>query len=138
MYWSDIPRQPSARTLRWFALLWMLFFGSIAGWQFFLRDHETLALVWLLLALSLGPVGLVSPKLLRPVYVGSLIVTFPLNWLFSHLLLAAILYGLFTPLALLFRLMGRDALQRTDQRRRDTYWAPKPEAKDMRSYFRLS
>ena len=65
MYWSDIPRQPSARTLRWFALLWMLFFGSIAGWQFFLRDHETLALVWLLLALSLGPVGLVSPKLLR-------------------------------------------------------------------------
>jgi hypothetical protein len=50
-------------------------------------------------------------------------------------ILASLFYGLFTPIAWLFRLMGRDVLRR---RRADaaTYWKPKPQAPNVRSYLR--
>ena len=49
-----------------------------------------------------------------------------------------LLYGLlFTPIALFFRMTGRDVL---DRRRPATasYWKPKPAARDKRAYFRQS
>ena len=65
------------------------------------------------------------------------VVTFPIGWVLSHLLLGAVFYCLFTPLGLIFRLIGRDALGL----RRSvavSYWRPKPAANDLRGYFRQS
>ena len=33
MQWSDIPFDPSRKTLRQFAGLWLVFFGGMALWQ---------------------------------------------------------------------------------------------------------
>jgi hypothetical protein len=45
-------------------------------------------------------------------------------------------YGLFTPIGLLFRLIGRDPLHRTRRAELETYWSPKPSADDPRRYFK--
>src|SRR5205823_3181256 len=89
-------------------------------------------------ALGLGLLGLLAPARLRPVYVGLMVLTYPLNWLTSHLLLACLFYCVITPLGVFFRLIGRDVLTRRFRPDRDTYWAPKPRADDVRSYFRPS
>ena len=39
-----------------------------------------------------------------------MIAAFPIGWTISRLMLAALFYLVFTPMALVFRLMGRDAL----------------------------
>jgi hypothetical protein len=47
-------------------------------------------------------------------------------------------FVIFLPVAIVFRLIGRDALQRVLNRSAATYWQPKRQAADARSYFRQS
>jgi hypothetical protein len=63
-------------------------------------------------------------------------VAFPLGWLVSQLVLAILFYGVFTPLALVFRLIGRDALALKKPSGEATFWRPKPTPSDPRRYFR--
>ena len=136
MQWSDIPRDPPRRMLRQFAGLWLLFLGVLAGWQAYVRNNHTAAVILAVLALAVGVPGLVRPSVVRPVFVGAMIAAFPIGWLVSKVLLAIVYYGLFTPIALAFRLTGRDVLARRRNPDAATYWTPKPAPGDMRSYFR--
>ena len=45
-------------------------------------------------------------------------------------------YGLFTPIGLVFRLIGRDPLQRARRPGSESYWTPKPAPADLRRYFK--
>ena len=62
--------------------------------------------------MTLGPLGLIWPRLLRPIYVAWMVLAFPIGWTISQLILAVMFYGLFTPIGLVFRLIGRDPLLR--------------------------
>jgi hypothetical protein len=136
MHWSDIQFRPSDKTLRQFAGIWIVFFGGIAAYQGYFRERTAVALVLGSLAAVVGLLGLAAPRSIRPIYVGWMIVAFPIGWVVSHLILALIFYGLFTPLAALFRLMGRDALHRRRAHGADTYFVPKATPADPRSYLR--
>jgi Saxitoxin biosynthesis operon protein SxtJ len=136
--WSDIPFRPTTATLRRFAGLGVLLLAVLAGWQAFHQGNTALALVLGGVAVALAAFGVVAPGWLRPVFVGLLVLSFPLSWLVTHLVLAGLFYGVFTPLGLCFRLLGRDPLGLRPPQGEDTYWAPKPGAADVRSYFRQS
>jgi hypothetical protein len=136
MQWSDIPFHPPAKTLRQFAGLWLVFFGGLAAWQFFVPGNRTAAAVLGVLAVTVGPLGLAFPDPIRPIYVAWMVLAFPIGWTVSRLILATIYYGLFTPVALAFRLIGRDALNRTRRPAVDSYWSAKPAPANLRSYFR--
>lgn len=126
MNWSDIDLRPDARKLRQFAAIWLLFFGVLA----FLRHSHAFAL-----AAALGLIGLALPAAMRPVFIAATLVTFPIGWFVSRLVLAALFYLVFTPMAILFRIAGRDAL-RLRRRNETSYWLPKRIAEDERQYFR--
>jgi hypothetical protein len=51
-------------------------------------------------------------------------------------MLALVFYGLFTPVGFLLRLCGRDPLTLQRPAGRKSYWMPKAEARDARSYLR--
>jgi hypothetical protein len=138
MRWSDIPFTPSTRTLRQFAGLWIVFFAGFAAWQWFRHERLIPALVFLGLALTIGPLGLWKPGAIRPIFVGWMCLAFPIGWVVSHVTLACVFYGIFAPIGLLFRLIGRDALCLRRQPDRETYWTPKPAPGGVRSYFRQS
>ena len=135
MNWSEIPWSPSSRTLRQFAGLWIGCFGSLACWHAF-RDDTAWAVGFTALALTVGPIGLIRPRAVRPIFVGWMILTFPIGWTVSRLALAFLYFGVFTPLALWFRLTGRDLLGLRHRRGRTTYWIPKPAVHDVRRYYR--
>ncbi len=136
MQWSDIQFHPSGRTLRQFAGLWLACFGGLAAWEGLARGHTTAGAILAVLALTVGPLGLAWPRLVQPVYVAWIVLAFPIGWTVSQLALAVMFYGLFTPLGLVFRLLGRDPLQRTCRPGLATYWAPKAMASDPRRYFK--
>ena len=134
MRWSDIPRSPSDRTLRQFAAFCLLLGGGLALWQGWGTGNLVPAAIVAAAALAVGIPGLLRPQTLRWIYVGWMMAAFPIGWVFSTLLLALVFFGVVTPLAMLFRLMGRDALRRRSNR--DSYWTRRPLGNDVRRYFR--
>ena len=136
MRWTDIPRDPSRATLRQFAGLWMIFFGGLALWEFLARGRPELAALLALLAATIGPLGLARPEWVRWIFVGWMVLAFPIGWTVSHLMLAVMFFGLFAPIGLVFRLLGRDPLHRTRRPELDSYWTPKPASADLRGYFK--
>jgi hypothetical protein len=136
MRWADIPFNPSARTLRQFAGLWIGFFLLLAVWQWWRGDSGLGAMALVVVALTVGPLGLVWPRLIRPIFVGWMVLAFPIGWLVSHVVVAGLYFGLFTPMAIVFRLMGRDALSLRKDQSSDSYWTVKPQVTDPRRYLR--
>lgn len=136
MRWADIPFDASQRTLRQFAGLWLGALCALACYWGWWRGYPTTGWILAALAVTIGPLGLLAPHLIRPVWAASLIVTFPIGWLLSRVLLGVLYYGLFTPFALVFRLIGRDSLARHRRPTGETYWIPKPAITDLRRYYR--
>jgi hypothetical protein len=103
---------PSTKQLRQFAGIWFPAFCGLVGWSI---GHKTghwseVEIGWVLAGVvSVG--GLVLPALIRPIFVGLILLTFPIGWVVSHLLLGLIFYGLVTPMGYILRISGHDPLQ---------------------------
>jgi len=136
MQWSDLPRDPSTRTLRQFAGLWILFFGGFAIWQYAGHARVERALLLGILALTVGPVGLLFPRVLKPVFVTWLVLAFPIGWAVSRLVLIFLFWIVMTPIALAWRIFGRDVLKLHRPINATTYWTPKDRPAGVVSYFR--
>jgi hypothetical protein len=136
MKWSDISFDPSRRILRQFAGCWLVVFLALGANQYFLKHSPSLGVALSLLAVALGVPGLIWPKLLRWVFVGWMVLAFPIGWAISLLMLLLLYYVVLTPIACFFRLIGRDILGRQPGAERKTLWQPKETSLDVRSYFR--
>jgi len=121
--------------LRQFAGLWLAVFGGMATWQILDQGRTTSGTVLAVLAVAVGPLGLLRPRLIQPIYVAWMVLAFPIGWVVSHLILALIFYGLFAPISWLFRLIGRDALHRRRAPEQASYFVPKPAPASLSSYF---
>jgi hypothetical protein len=135
MILTDIPWRPSKSTLRQFAILWLFCVGLLA-WRFGVASGQVAGVVLGVLAVGIGAAGWHWPATVRPLFVALTLLTLPIGWVVSTLLLVVVFYGVFTPIALLFRLMGRDALERRFRPDRDSYWEPKVLTSDPARYFR--
>jgi hypothetical protein len=136
MNWSDIPLQPTPRALRQFAAAFLVFFLAFGAHQYLVRKHLSVGLALMALALAIGLLGLIKPAGVRWLFVGWMVVAFPIGWLISFLALLLLFYGIITPVALLFRKRGRDLLRRNRAPEGTTFWLPKETPQDVRSYFR--
>ena len=136
MQWSDVIAPPPPKVLRQFAGLFLVIFLGLAAWRMWNGRADGWAVAMATAAVAVGLVGLARPTAIRYVYTVWMIVAFPIGWTISHLVLGVMFYALFTPLALLFRLVGRDELRLRRDPSRATYWAPKPGAASARDYFR--
>ncbi len=135
MHWSDLPLNPSPHTLRQFAGLWLIIL-SLFAWRQLLYGHLILALSLAVSALGIGLLGLWRPRVVRPIFVGWMILAFPFGWVSSRFLLACLFYGVLTPLGLCFRFTGRDMPARRRQSAQSTYWQDKPAVTDRQRYYR--
>ena len=136
MQWSDLPLNPSDRTLRQFAGLCIAFFGGFAVWQYLGHSRTEFALVLAVLAITIGPLGLVFPRAVKPIFVAWLTLAFPIGWIVSRVLLMVLFWGVLTPIAVVTRLAGRDVLGLRRRSEVTTYWTPKEQPLGIRSYFR--
>ena len=128
---------PSERS---FGLLFTAVFALLAGYGWFFKGwSQSVVLSFVGAALAFGLLGLVAPKVLRP-----------LNWLWfqlgqllgkivSPVVLGAIFFLLLTPVALVTRLFGRDELRLKRKASHTTYWLdrapPGPEPESFKNQF---
>lgn len=135
MEWSDISFHPAPKVLRQFAGIWIGVVSGLACWQALGRGHPATGLILEMLAVGVGVLGLVWPEAMRWLYVGGMVLGFPIGWVMSKILLGLVFFGLFTPLAVVFRLVGRDSLARRKRSAVETYWLPRRSAPEPRQYF---
>jgi hypothetical protein len=138
MTFLDKNRQPGPRELRFFGLLLALFaglVGALAWWQFGLPTAARV--LWIL-----GGVAALAyyavPPLRRPMLRSWVVLTFPLGWLISHVFLALVYYGVFTPIGMIQRLLGRDAMRRRPDPSATSFWTERATEREPKSYFKQS
>jgi hypothetical protein len=128
--------RPTERILRQFGGLWLLVLGGLAGWNGLVHGNHGRALGLGTLGILVGILSVIKPRAVEPLFTGLMMLTYPIGWLVSRILLVVLFYGMFTPLALFFRLIGRDTLTRRRRPDQPSYWVTKPGASDVRRYFR--
>jgi len=103
---------PERKQLRQFAGIWFPAFCALVGWSIARKTghwHEV-EVGWAIAGI-LSIAGLVYPSLIRPIFVGLILLTYPIGWVVSHVLLGVIFYGVVTPIGMILRLTGHDPLQ---------------------------
>ena len=135
---------PDRATLRSFGFVALGGFAVLAAcawqrWLIFAGLGESAGTV----AVSLAAIGatsallsLVAPQANRPLYVALSLVSHPIGLLMSHLIMAALYFGLIAPIAILFRLIGRDPLSRRFDPGAESYWTTPAKARGKEDYFR--
>ena len=132
----DINKNPSRRELLVFGILLGLFAALVGALCRFRFGAPGVArTVWIAGAAVVG-LYFVLPPLRRPLYLGWIYAAFPIGWVVSHLVLAAIYYLVFTPIGLILRAAGKDPMTRAFDRSAQSYWVEHDPHKDLRRYVR--
>ena len=102
---------------------------------------NNLALILILVAISISFIGiaLFTPKILSPFTKAWLQFGILLNKVISPLILGIVFFGVITPLAFFFRLLGKDLLRLKWDSQCSTYWikrmTPGPLPPEMEDPF---
>ncbi len=119
--------------IRKFGILFTVVFGLLAS---YLAWKGNAAWPWLLGAAVLFlAAGLFFHAILRPMYIGWMKFAFVLGWINTRLILGIFFYLILTPVGLLMRLIGRDALHRKFDRKASTYWEKREPAEFKRERY---
>lgn len=84
--------------------------------------HHAIYVWFATVGAALLVLGLAVPIILKPVYRVWMAFAFALGWFNTRLILGIIFYLIFTPVGLIMRLFGRDALRLRLQRDAESYW----------------
>ncbi len=93
-------------------------------------------MVFCLVGIVLYLLSRISVVLIKPIYLGMILLTFPIGWVVSHLMMALFYYGIITPVSLFFRLLNRDPLCRRYEPDAETYWLRYKQKRSAKDYFR--
>jgi len=131
----EINTQPTDRQLRQFGLLCIV---ALPGIVWMWGGGSGLIQAAAFVGTTLGLLGLAAPRLLKPVFVGMIFLTLPIGLIVGELMMLMIYFGLFLPMALVFRIIGRDALQRRASGDAESFWQPRTPPRSVRKYYQQS
>jgi len=132
-----INRNPSARQLNQFGLIWlgfMAFFGAVAWFK--LAAPAAAVALWAA-AVVVPVIGWALPSFMRLVFLGMSYAAWPIGFVVSHVILALVYYLVMTPIGVLMRLFGYDPMTRRGDRAGESRWVERAESeRGPESYFR--
>lgn len=127
--------KPSAADIRKFGLTILIGFGLIGGLMFFKGLHKEAEWIWAAAAV-VCLVSLLVPVAAKPFYWLWMTIALIMGSIMSRVVLTVIYFFVISPVALLFKILGRDQLRRKKPML-DTYWENHPEVSDKKSYEHL-
>lgn len=70
--------------------------------------------------------GLAAPILLKPVYKAWMAFAVVMGFMMTRVILTILFFGLFTPISLIAKLLGKDLLEERWEPNATTYWVKRP------------
>jgi len=126
---------PSDRT---FGLFGTAVAAALAAYSL-LEGRSSAAAAFGLVAAAAAAAALLRPGLLHPLNKAWMMLGLALGMVVGPIVLAILFFGLFTPLALLLRMLGRDELRLGRAPAGATYWRlrepPGPEGESFRRQY---
>ena len=110
----------SIKDLRIFGLLVGGILGVIGLWPAVFRGQDFRLWALVLAGILVIP-ALVAPKILGPVHRVWMVIGHLLGWLNTRILLGLVFFGLFTPMGLVMRALGKDPMRRSLEGSVETY-----------------
>ncbi len=141
----EIDWEPNERTLRQFGWIALVGFLGIAmlAWNEWLVFSVGLGSARTAVAGAFAGLGgvsalfsLVAPKANKPIYLGLTLLSYPIGFVLSYVIMGFLFYGLITPLGLVFRAIGKDPMNRRFDRAATTYWSDPRPRRGKESYFK--
>jgi len=137
--------RPTPRVLRQFGFIALGGFGLLAllVWREsgFVAQHAAgarmpLTICFATLALLSAVFSLVAPRANLPVYLGISIVSYPIGFVVSYVIMGVLFFVVFGLFALVMRVLGRDPLNRAYDPATPSYWTEPRGERSSDSYFR--
>lgn len=127
--------RPSKSQLIQFGIAWIVFFlllALVASWR------GASVPPWPMVALALFPplIGWVFPGFLRVLFIAMSIVTFPIGFVVSHLILAALYYLVLSPIGLILRVVKPGFFPKNPDASLPTYWHSRTRIRERNDYFK--
>ena len=143
----DIDFKPENKALRQFGFVALVAFGLLGGyvlWKGGLFGFDfgdaarPVAFAMFGLGAISGVLALVAPAANRPLYLALIVLTYPIGFVLSYLVMGIIYYLVITPLGLFFRLVRRDHLRLRIDPGATSYWVTRDNSGpiDKRRYFK--
>lgn len=140
----EINFNPDKKTLRQFGVIAFVGFGVLAALAYYERfifafglGQARMPLFWTFAGIGViaALLSLVAPKANRPLYVGLTLLAFPIGFVLSYLIMGILFFVIIGPVAIVFRLSGRDSMHRDYDPSATTYWSPAHRKREKESYF---
>ena len=132
----EVNWNPKEKDLRSFGWIGLVACCILAGLLYLLKG---LAIKWICAIIALGLVifisSLVCLKVTRLIYIGLTAVTLPIGMAVSFVILTLFFYLIITPVGLVFRLIGRDSMNRKFDSNVDSYWVKHRPTRKRERYF---
>ena len=114
-----------------FVVLWAIFAFVI---PYLFGKGGDQPLLWQI-GVVLAVVGALAPPVVLPLYYAWMTMALALGYVMTRVLLTIFFFLVLTPVGLVFRLIGRDALHRKLDREAESYWIEKEYLIKDRSRF---
>ena len=132
----EINWNPKKKELRDFGLIAIIATILLSLLLYFLKH---LAIQWILIILGTGFFiflsSLISTKLTRIIYLGLTLLTFPIGYVVSFVVMTIFYFLIITPVGLVFKLAGKDPLHRNFDHDAKSYWQKRQSPDKIDRYF---
>ena len=141
----ELDFNPDDRTLRQFGFIALVGFGFVAAIAWFevllfafgLGDGR----IWVAgafagLALLSGLLSAVYPKGNRAIYVGLAVITYPIGFVLSYLIMGLLFFGIIAPTSMALRIVGHDPMSRKYDPEAPSYWSQCRPERAKSTYFK--
>ena len=141
----ELDFNPDSRTLRQFGWIALVGFGFVAAIAWFEVLVFSLGLgsgrpwvagIFAGLALLTALLSVVYPKGNRFIYVALAVITYPIGFVLSSLIMGLLFFGIIAPTSLALRIVGHDPLNRRYDPEAASYWSACRPARPKSSYFK--
>lgn len=141
----EIDWRPDDRTLRHFGLIALVGFGflaALAWWELLIfsfglgEARAPIAGTFATLGLLSALFSLVAPRANWPIYLGLTLLSYPIGFVLSYVIMGFLFFVMITPVGLFFRITGKDPLHRKLDLEAASYWVDPRPRRGKESYFR--
>ena len=128
------PDTPKLRQFAYAAPVGFGLVGLLVAW----RLGATLAPSFWLWGIGLATLvaGLIKPISVKPLYLLLSAVTAPIGFVIGNLALLLVYVLLIVPIALVFKLIGRDTMTRKFRDGKESHWQEHRGTRDLKRYYR--
>ncbi len=127
---------PDKKFLRTFGIISLLAAISIFFVLYLIKGLSfQISMIVFIIGLIIFILSRTSLKVTRLIYLGLTLITLPIGLTVSFVVLAIFYFLLLTPLAIFFRLTGRDALGLKFKTNAKSYWEKHTGAESVERYF---